>query len=238
MLGGDGMHGSLLRSVSCGKVGSVLCLLALLLSVGTALGQERLIAPVQYGTISVVDLTTLQADEVITAGAYQAYALVSGNPQVGFVGAQFYLSVIDFTLGREVSRIYGVCPYSSAALTSNKEYVLVPDECGYGSYYEGLSVVKASTGKLVRRVNLSRVLGQGAINGNLESVVVVGNKAYVTAQYGDSVRSPIAVVDLRTFGVRPVNVPSGYNYFGGLWTPNAAVTPDQKYVVMVENLNS
>ena len=55
------MHGSLLRSVSCGKAGSVLCLLALLLAVSpAALGQEKLIAPVQYGTISVVDLTTLK----------------------------------------------------------------------------------------------------------------------------------------------------------------------------------
>src|SRR5271157_632810 len=232
------MHWPLVRS-SCSKAGSVLCLLVLLLSVSpAALGQEKLIAPVQYGTISVVDLTTLNANEVVTAGADQGFALVGANPRLGFMGAAEYLSVIDFSLGREVNRIYGVCPFYPIAFTSDQKYLLVEDDCGYGSSYEGLTVVNATTGKVVRRVNLSAVLGQGAYSGSLGSVVVVGNKAYVIAQYGDPVRSPIAVVDLRTFRTRPVSVPSGSNYFGGLWTPNAAVTPDQKYLVMVENLNS
>jgi len=54
------MHGPLVRSFSS-KAGSLLCLAVLLLSVSpAALGQEKLIAPVQYGTISVVDLTTLK----------------------------------------------------------------------------------------------------------------------------------------------------------------------------------
>jgi len=213
----------------------VLCLLALLLSVSpAALGQEKLIAPMQYGTISVVDLTTLTADEVVTAGAYQAFALVGANPRLGYVGASDYLSVIDFSLGREVNRIYGVCPSQSAAFTSDQKYLLVEDACGYAGY-EGLTMVNATTGKVVRRVNLARVLGQGASNGYLGSVVVVGNKAYVTSQSGDGACPPIGVVDLRTFKFRRVNVPCGYNDFSGGWTPNAAATPDQKYVVMVQN---
>lgn len=237
------MYGPLLRSSSCRKTDFVLCLVVLLVSLNlslspAALGQERLIAPMQYGTISVVNLTTLNAEEVITAGAYQEFALVGANPRLGFIGAVDYLSVIDFTLGREVGRINGVCPYPSGAFTSDKKYLLVEDACGYGSYYEGLTVVNATTGKVVRRVNLSRALGQGAYNGYLGPVVVTGNKAYVAAQYGDPVLSPLAVLDLRTFKVKRVNVPSGYNDFNLLWTPNAAVTPDQKYLVMVEDLNS
>src|ERR1035438_7539552 len=175
------MHGTLLRSLSCSKAGSVLCLLVLLLSASrAALGQEKLIAPVQYGTISVVDPATLSANEVVTAGAYQALALVGANPRMGFMGAEYYLSVIDFTLGREVNRIYGVCPTQFAAFTSNKEYLLVEDFCGYGSYFEGLTMVNATTGNVVRRIGLYEMLGVGAYSSSLGSVVVVGNEAYVT----------------------------------------------------------
>src|ERR1017187_5979704 len=232
------MHGTLLRFLSCSKAGSVLCLLVLLLSASpAAMGQEKLIAPVAYGTISVVDPATLNINEMITAGAYQGFALVGANPRLGFVGANDYLSVIDFSLGREVNRIYGVCPYQFAAFTSDQKYLLVEDGCGYG-YYEGLTMVNATTGRVVRRVNLSGVLGYDAYCCNLGSVVVVGNKAYVTSQYGDPSRPPIAVLDLRTFRLRRVNVPSGYIVYSGQSTPNAAVTPDQKYVVMVEDLSS
>jgi len=175
---------------------------------------------------------------VVTAGAFQGFALVGANPRLGFVGAEFYLSVIDFSLGREVNRIYGVCPYQFAAFTSDQKYILAEDDCGYGSDYEGLTMVDATTGKVVRRVNLAGVLGFGAYCCGLGSVVVVGNKAYVTSGSGDPVRPPIAVLDLRTFNLRPVNVPSGYITYSGFWTPNAALTPDQKYLVMVEDLNS
>jgi IPT/TIG domain len=234
MLGGAAMREPLLCSLFCSKAGSVLCLIALLLSGGrAALGQEKLIAPVQ-GTISVVDPTTLNADEVVTAGASQNFALVGANPRLGYVGASDYLSVIDFTLGREVNRIYGVCPYLFGAFTSDQKYLLVEDECGYG-YFHGLTVVNVTTGKVVRRLNLSRVLGYGAYY--LGSVVVAGNRVYVTSQYGDPVHPPIAVLDLGTFRLRPVNVPGGYIDFSSS-TPNAAVTPDQKYLVMVEDLNS
>src|SRR5664280_1080787 len=230
------MHGTLLRSLSCSKAGSVLCLLVLLLSASpAAMGQEKLIAPVAYGTISVVDPATLNINEMITAGAYQGFALVGANPRLGFVGAIDYLSVIDFSLGREVNRIYGVCPYQSAAFTSDQKYLLVEDGCGYGYFY-GLTMVNTTTGRVVRRVNLSTVLGSGTYS--LGSVVVAGKKAYVTSQSGDPALPPIAVLDLRTFRLRRVNVPSGYVNFGGLHNPNAAVTPDQKYLVMVEDLNS
>ena|ERR1035441_1214933 len=231
------MHGTLLRFLSCSKAGSVLCLLVLLLSASpAAMGQEKLIAPVAYGTISVVDPATLNINEMITAGAYQGFALVGANPRLGFVGANDYLSVIDFSLGREVNRIYGVCPYQSAAFTSDQKYLLVEDGCGYGYFY-GLTMVNATTGRVVRRVNLSTVLGSGTYS--LGSVVVAGKKAYVTShQSGDPALPPIAVLDLRTFRLRRVNVPSGYIGYSGQSTPNAAVTPDQKYVVMVEDLNS
>jgi hypothetical protein len=203
-----------------------------------AMGQEKLIAPAQYGNISVVDPATLNINEMIPAGAYQTFALVGANPRLGFMGAIDYLSVIDFSLGREVNRFYGVCPEYFAAFTSDQKYLLVEDGCGYGSYSEGLTMVNATTGKVVRRVNLARVLGQGAYYDSLGSIVVVGNKAYVTSQFGDAVLPPITVLDLRTFRLRRVNVPSGYLTYGGLYTPNAAVTPDQKYLVMVEDLNS
>src|SRR5271157_6423801 len=187
------MHWPLVRS-SCSKAGSVLCLVVLLLSVSpAALGQEKLIAPVQYGTISVVDLTTLSANEVVTAGADQGFALVGANPRLGFMGAAEYLSVIDFSLGREVNRIYGVCPYYSSAFTSDQKYLLVQDGCGYSGYSYGLTVLNASTGRLVRRVGLTQTLGYGA--SELGPVVVAGNKAYVASQSGDPARSPLAVLN-------------------------------------------
>src|SRR5271157_5278189 len=75
-----------------------------------------------------------QGNEVVTAGAFQGFALVGTNPRLGFMGAEYYLSVIDFSLGREVNRIYGVCPsYPSAAFTSDHQNLLVPDGCGYGN---------------------------------------------------------------------------------------------------------
>src|SRR5271166_2709156 len=141
------MPGLLPRFFSCGKAGFLLGLLVIFLSVSlTALGQEKLIAPVQYGTISVVNLTTLNADEVVTAGAYQLFAQVGANPRLGFIGAYDYLSVIDFSLGREVNRIYGVCPYLNAAFASDQKYLLVEDACGYGYNY-GLTVVNSTAEK-------------------------------------------------------------------------------------------
>jgi len=226
-----------LRSFFGGKAGFMLCFLMLLFSfTPAALAQEKLIAPVAGGTVSVVDLATLNVNEVVTTGESQSFALVGANPRQGLIGAFNYLSVIDFSLGREVNRIYGVCPYYSSAFTSDQKYLLVQDGCGYSGYSYGLTVLNASTGRLVRRVGLTQTLGYGTFE--LGPVVVAGNKAYVASQSGDPARSPLAVLNLRNFRLRPVNVPSGYLDLSGYSVPNAALTPDQKYLVFVQNLYS
>lgn len=179
-----------LRSLSGGKAGFMLCLLLLLFSLSpAALAQEKLTVPVQSGTISIVDLATLNADDVVTSGTAQAFSLAGANPRLGFIGADVYLSVIDFSLGGDVNRIYGVCPYTSAAFTSDQKYLLVGDYCGYG-YTMGLTVINATTGRLVRRISLAQTLGDFSAY-YLGSVVVARKKAYVVSQCG-----PLAVLNL------------------------------------------
>ena len=87
--------------------------------------------------------------------------------------------------------------------------------------------------QLVRKVKLAPALGYGA-NG-MSSIVVVGRKAFVATFETDFFRPAIAVVDLGTFAVRPISIPDGYLYGFGGTPPNAAATPDGKYVVMVED---
>ena len=53
----------------------------------------------------------------------------------------------------------------------------------------------------------------------------------------DQNRPAAAVVDLKTFAVKPIRVPSGY-FEGTPWSPNAVAMPDGKYVVLSETLNS
>ena len=65
------------------------------------------------------------------------------------------------------------------------------------------------------------------------SIVIIGSKAYVTTRTPSSGTPAIALVDLHTFRARAIAIP-GRSTGTGLCLPNAAATPDGKYVVMVQ----
>ena len=207
-------------------VSLLLCALA-----AVALAQESLIVPAQFGSISVLDLATLNTTEVINAAGYQGFAAVGANQRLGFIGAQNYVSVVDFTIGREVKRIYGVCATQTSAFSSDQKYLLVEDTCG-----NTLDLIDTATLQLVRRINLTRALGNGGLDWQMGSIVVVGRKAYVTMIEPDPNRPAMAVVDLKTFAVKPIRVPAGV-FDGTVWSPNAAAMPDGNYVLLLETLN-
>jgi WD40 repeat protein len=102
--------------------------------------------------------------------------------------------------------------------------------------YATLDVIDLSQFKVIKKVNLVPALKEGAYS--LGSIVVVGTNAYVTSTSTDFSHPAVAVVDLSTFKVKAVPIPAGYVDESGFLTPNAAATPDGKYVVMVETYNS
>ena len=191
-----------------------------------ASAQESVIVPADLGTLSVLDLATLTTTQVMNAAGYQGFAAIGANHRLVFIGAQNYISVVDFTIGREIKRIYGVCASQSFAFTSDQKYLLVEDTCG-----NTLDLIDTAALQLVRRINLMRALGSYDLAWQMGSIVVVGRKAYVTMIEPDDRRPAIAVVDLRTFAVKPIRVPSGY-FEGTPWSPNAVAMPDGKYVVL------
>jgi hypothetical protein len=197
-----------------------------------ASAEESVIVPADLGTLSVLDLATLTTTQVINAAGYQGFAAIGANHRLAFIGAQNYISVVDFTIGREVKRIYGVCASQSFAFTSDQKYLLVENTCG-----NTLDLIDTAALHLVRRINLMRALGSYGLYWQMGSIVVVGRKAYVTMIVPDQNRPAAAMVDLKTFAVKPIRVPSGY-FEGGPWTPNAVAMPDGKYVVLLETLNS
>lgn len=98
-----------------------------------------------------------------------------------------------------------------------------------------LDFVDVARQVLVRRVILTPAMATGASQGALGSTVEVGTKAYVTSMSTDMNRPAIAVVDTKTFKVMPIRLPAA-GFFDGSCngTPNAAATPDHKYVVMAQ----
>jgi WD40 repeat protein len=176
----------------------VAVLFVVVLLMPAVLAQQSLIVPAKGGTVSVLDLETLNLEQTINAAGYQAFAAVGNNPRLAFVGASngSYLSVVDFTIGREVNRIYEVCPYAVPAFTPDRQYLLVEDNCD-----STVKVLDTSTQKLVRSLDLAPYMGTGAqgTNSNLGSIVVLGQKAYVTTVAPDSSHPAIAVVDLKSF---------------------------------------
>ncbi len=208
---------------------------AIILSLLTALplaAQESFLVGDRYSNLNVYNLSTLNVTETANV-AYGSWSVALGpNPRLAFVGAAYGISVVDLTLGREIKLIDGIGTAGSLAFSSDGRYLLVAD-----SYNFTLDVVDAVHLRLVRKVSLTGAMGTGATYGSLGSVVVVGMKAYVTSIYTDYNRPAIAVVDLGTFKVTPIRIQAGI-FDGSAGVPNAAATPDGKYVVMEEDYNS
>ena len=210
----------------------VATLLVTVLLLPAALAQESLIVPAKGGTVSVLDLETLNLRQTLYPASFQAFAIAGNNPRLGFIGGGggCYLSVVDFSIGREVNRIYDVCPFSLPALTDDKNYLLVEDQ-----FDSRLKVVDLSAQNVVRSLDLTPQMGTGMTSLNFGSIVVVGNKAYVTTVAPDPNRPAIAVIELKKYKAKAISIPAGYFENPNLWSPNAAATPDGKYVVMVQS---
>ncbi len=210
----------------------VAALFVVVLVAPAVLAQESLIVPAKGGTVSVLDFETLNLEQTLNVAGYQAFAAVGNNPRLAFVGASngSYLSVVDFTIGREINRVYDMCPFAMPAFTPDREYLLVEDNCD-----STLKVVDTSAQKVVRSLDLAPYMGTGTQFTQFGSIVVVGQKAYVTTTGPDPIHPAIAMVDLKKFKVKAITIPAGYFEDVGLWSPNAAATPDGKYVVMVQS---
>ncbi len=221
-----------LRPPALGKVATVFCLVTLFTLLGTqaATGQESVLVTARYSKLSVYDLGLQSLNQEID-GSYITWSVAvdPNNPRLAYVGAAAYISVFDLTIGREVSRINVPDGLGFLAFSSDGKYLLVDDNASYA-----LDVIDVARQTLIRKVSLPPAMGNGALYGSLGSIIVVGPKAYVTTYYTDQRRPAIAVVDLRTFTVRPIRIPRGYVASGTYTNPNAGVTPDGQYLVMPE----
>jgi WD40 repeat protein len=211
-------------------------IVAVVLFLGGALAAsayEAYLVTAADASLNLYNLSTNNLIETITSGLGKSSVVVGPNNRLAFVSTGSILSVIDLTVGREVRRIQGLYIASgSMTFTPDGKWLLFADQAGSGYTYT-LDVFDPVRMELVRRVPLAPVMGLGAES--IASIVVVGEKAYVTAAYTDQSRPAIAVVDLRSFRARPITIPAGSfhgEYLGTL--PNAAATSDGKYVVMVE----
>ena len=214
------------------RIAFAICFGIFLFFLGTqpAIGQESVLVTARYSKLSVYDLGLQNLTEVID-GSYITWSVAvdPNNPRLAYVGAAGYISVFDLTIGREVNRINVPDGLGFMAFSSDGKYLLLGDNSSYT-----LDVIDVARQTLVRKVNLLPALGTGAQYGSLGSIVVVGSKAYVTTFYPDQNRPAIAVVDLRTFTVRPIRIPGGYLDANVYTEPSAGVTPDGKYLVMPE----
>lgn len=219
----------------CTVISSICFVLLIFLGSTTAAwGQQSVLVACQFSSTSVLDLSTLSLTKTINAGWLNWSVVVDpNNPRLAYVGAAAYVSVFDLTIGREVNRIRGVYGGGFMALTTDGKYLLLGDNSSYS-----LDVIDTARQALVRKVDLRPAMGTGATNGFLGSIVVVGHKAYVLPQQTDFNRPAAAVVDLRTFTVKPIPVPPGFLNGSLNGNPNGAATPDGKTVAMIEDYNS
>jgi len=208
----------------------VLMLLSVALLASSAVVAQESVLVASFG-LSVYDLNlnNLSVSVPPTLGQY-LFVADPKNPHLAYAtGNGNYISVFDLTMGREINRIYGACGYSYAAFTTDNKYLLVADCTG-----PTLDIVDLAQQTVFRKVNLSRSLRASAHYASYGSLVVVGNKVYVTAYDTFGATGTVALVDLKTYQVRAISLPSP-GYFDGYEAPNAAVTPDQKYVIVLQD---
>ena len=213
---------------------TMLTLLVVLLTLASSTlvyGQDRYLVTASDGSLSVNNLATGQLIESVLSCPGWPKITVGQNLRLAFVSCDTYLSVVDLTISREIKRIYGVQPGYSV-VTPDGKYLLVEDFRTYS-----LDWVDLSRMAIVRKVDLQRSLG-GASRW-LGSLAIVGNKVYVTTILPAGNSSPIAEIGLMDLRVRTINLPAGWqdglqNNIG--FAPNAAATPDGKYLAVVGTL--
>src|ERR1022692_2623827 len=188
-------------------------IVAVVLFLGGALAAsayEAYLVTAADASLNLYNLSTNNLIETITSGLGKSSVVVGPNNRLAFVSTGSSLSVIDLTVGREVRRIQGLYIASgSMTFTPDGKWLLFADQAGSGYTYT-LDVFDPVRMELVRRVPLAPVMGYGAASNPLGSIMVVGEKAYVAAANPDPNHPAIAVVDLRTFRVRPITIPEGH----------------------------
>ena len=211
----------------------------LILATGvTGFSQESYLVTAADASLNVYDLSTNNLIERITSGLGKNVPIVGPDNRLAFVAGGSFLGAFDLTIGRETRRMPQLYPQSgiSMAFTSDGRWLLVGDDTG-SSFSGSLDIFDPARMVLLRRIPLAGAMGFGSVN--VGCIVVVGNKAYVTSTFLDGNHPAVAVVDLRTFSVRPIAIPYGHFDFGPSQptSPNAAATPDGKYVVLGEDVN-
>ena len=178
--------------------------------------------------------------ERITSGLGKNVPIVGPDNRLAFVAGGSFLGAFDLTIGRETRRMPQLYPQSGISMAFSPpmdDGLLVGDDTG-SSFSGSLDIFDPARMVLLRRIPLAGAMGFGSVN--VGCIVVVGNKAYVTSTFLDGNHPAVAVVDLRTFSVRPIAIPYGHFDFGPSQpraSPNAAATPDGKYVVLGEDVN-
>jgi hypothetical protein len=217
-----------------GTLSSLVLVASLLICCGpylTAQTQQAILVAGYDGSLDVFDLATAAPIESVLAGSLNKAVAVGPNPRLAaMTWNQGPISLVDLTLQREIGHLLFSGQIQSLAFTTDGRFLLVPDPRA-GT----LDMVDAPSLRLLRKVSLASALGSAARQQGIRSVVTLGRKAYVIAQ-PSSVRPTIAEVDLGTFRVRPISIISGY--LSTTTLPVAAITPDGKYLVMIEQTNT
>ncbi|MGC2109062.1 MAG: WD40 repeat domain-containing protein [Candidatus Korobacteraceae bacterium] len=230
------MHALLLPSGKRYSAAIAICFVVVLLFCNPVLtsAQEAYLVTAVDGSLSLYDLSTNNLIETITSGLSKSSAIIGPNNRLAFVSSGNNLSVIDLTIGREIKRIQGLyVNQGSMTFTPDGRWLLFADDNGSG-FSNTLDIFDPARMELIRRIPLAPAMGYGAASVPIGSIMVVGEKAYVAPIQPDYYHPTMAVVDLRTFRVRPISIP--YLNFDGWLTElnaNAAATPDGKYVAMV-----
>ena len=204
----------------------------LALSVLSSADEQYVVTSVD-GNVNVYNLSDNSLVESFGAGANPFQVVVSPNRRIGYF-PNFdnpYASVVDFTIQREIRRIYGIAASNNltASLTPDGTLLLIPS-------YEGrLDIIRTSDFKVIQRVDLSQIVGPPSLM-SLSSVVVANNKAYINTSFNFSDNSSVAVVDLATLQAKAVPVPPEF-VNNTLFAGDTAATPDGKYVLMLQSTN-
>lgn len=164
-----------------------------------------------------------------TAGYGVAAMAVMPNGRIGFTAqASNYVSVVDFSIGKEIARI--PIRARTLALTPDGRHLLVVNGLA-----DELDVVDTSTLAVVNQISYNALSGLGDDPNSPDvnpSMVVVGSKVYLNPaghQFNLTTGFPIIVIDLNA-GTASVIAGSGTGR--GFAAPNSmAATPDGHYVI-------
>jgi len=155
---------------------------------------------------------SFEATAPIKAGAFPRGVAISPNGRLAFVADNGgnYISVVDISVGAEVTRIRGVSAQNLALNADGSRLVL--------SQNNQVTVLDATTFQVLQSV---AVANPGA--------VVVGNRAYLNPLSA----SPVTVVDLSSFAVSTVSGSAVGN--AGAGSSTIAATPDGNYVLALRS---